>query len=59
MKRLEKECDLTNIRRTVCIPEQQCDIVLNKKREIREACVKVRKVNLGRKILFLIINEMA
>ena len=49
MKRLEKECDLTNIRRTVCIPEQQCDIVLNKKREIREACVKVRKVNLGRK----------
>ena len=64
MKRLEKECDLTNIRRTVCmcILEQQCDIVLNKKRELREMCVKVRMVNLGRlkKTLFLIIiNEIA
>ena len=62
MKRLEKECDFTNIRRTVCILEQQCDIVLNKKRELREMCVKVRMVNLGRlkKTLFLIIiNEIA
>lgn len=32
----------------MCILEQQCDIVLNKKRELREVCVKVRKVNLGR-----------
>ena len=61
MKRLEKECDLTNIRRTVCTLEHQCDIVLNKKRELREVCVKVRKVNLGKlkRTLFLIINEIA
>ena len=32
----------------MCILEQQCDIVLNKKRELREMCVKVRMVNLGR-----------
>ena len=46
----------------MCILEQQCDIVLNKKRELREMCVKVRMVNLGRlkKTLFLIIiNEIA